>query len=297
VLAAEHGRFAYQPIVDRPPIRWPNGAHVAVWVAPNIEHFRFNEPFAGGRPTTPDIPSYATRDYGNRVAIWRMMRSFDRLGIRASVMLNAEVCLYEPQIIAAGNARGWEWLGHGLTNSQMLGGMDAATEEQTIGETLRIIEQATGSRPRGWLGPGLIENARTPDLLRKAGLTYVADWVNDDQPYVMRTDYGDLYSIPYTLELNDKRMFERLGVQGRDFTRMIIDQFDTLYAEGADSGRVMCLALHPYLTGVPYRIRYLDQALAYIHRHEHVWWATGSEIIEAYRQQADRPLAADAVTA
>ena len=78
-------------------------------------------------------------------------------------------------------------------------------------------------------------------------------------------------------------MYERLGVQGRDFVQMITDQFDTLYAEGADSGRVMCIALHPYLTGVPYRIKYLDEALAYMNRHEHVWFATASEIIDAYR--------------
>jgi allantoinase len=280
----DHARFEYSPIVDRPPLRWPNGAYVAVWVAPNIEHFRFDEPVPGSnRSDPPDIPSYASRDYGNRVAVWRMMRTLDRYGVRASVMLNGEVCQYEPQIIREGTRLGWEWLGHGLTNSRPLSGMAEDEEEQTVVETLRLIEQASGTRPKGWLGPGLLENARTPDVLKKAGLTYVADWVNDDQPYTITTEYGDLYSIPYTLELNDKRMYERLGLQGRDFVQMIADQFDTLYEEGADSGRVMCIALHPYLTGVPYRIKYLDEALAYINRHEHVWWATGSEIIEAYR--------------
>jgi peptidoglycan/xylan/chitin deacetylase (PgdA/CDA1 family) len=281
----DHGRFAFSPINARPPIRWPNGAYVAVWVAPNIEHFRFNQAVPGGRGAVPDVPSYATRDYGNRVAIWRMMKVFNRYGIRASVMLNAEVCQYEPEIIEEGVRLGWEWLGHGLSNSRPLNGLSADEEEETITETLRIISEATGAQPRGWLGPGLMENARTPDLLKKSGLTYVADWTNDDQPYTMSTESGDLFSIPYTLELNDKRMYERLGVQGPDFVRMISDQFDTLYEEGADSGRVMCIALHPYLSGVPYRIRYLDEALAYINRHEHVWWATGSEIIEAYRAQ------------
>jgi len=281
----DHGRFAYSSITTRPPIRWPNGAHVTVWVSPNVEHFHFDEPFPGGRSSAPDVPSYAVRDYGNRVAVWRMMKTLDRYGIRASVMLNAEVCKYEPEIIREGTNLGWEWLGHGLTNSRPLAGMDAETEEQTIMETLSIIEESSGTRPKGWLGPGLQETSRTPELLKKAGIEYVADWTNDDQPYVMSTAHGDLYSIPYTMELNDKRMFERLGMPGRDFTQMITDQFDTLYAEGADSGRVMCIALHPYLTGVPYRIKYLDEALAYINRHERVWWATGSEIIEAYKAQ------------
>src|SRR5215207_9320666 len=137
----DHGRFPYSPIRDRPPIRWPNGAFVAVWVAPNIEHFRFNEAIPGGRATVPDISGYAVRDYGNRVAVWRLMKTLDRYGIRASVMLNAEVCEFEPQIIREGTSRGWEWLGHGLSNSQPLTGMDAELEERTINETIRIIEE------------------------------------------------------------------------------------------------------------------------------------------------------------
>jgi peptidoglycan/xylan/chitin deacetylase (PgdA/CDA1 family) len=281
----DHGRFPYSPITTRPPIRWPNGAYLAVWVAPNIEHFHIDEPFRNGRGVPPDVPSYAVRDYGNRVGVWRMMKTLDRYGIRASVMLNAEVCQFEPEIIRAGNDLGWEWLGHGLTNSRPLNGMDPETEEHTISETLRIIEESSGKRPRGWLGPGLGENAHTPDLLKKHGCTYVADWTNDDQPYLMKTEYGDLYSIPYSMQINDIGIFEGLGFTGAQFAQMIMDQFDTLYAEGADSGRVMCIALHPYLTGVPHRIKYLDEALAYINRHEHVWWATGSEIIEAYRAQ------------
>src|SRR4051812_40986144 len=115
----------------------------------------------------PDVPGYAVRDYGNRIAIWRMMKTLDRYDIRASVMLNAEVCEFEPQIIKEGTSRGWEWLGHGLSNSQPLTGMDEALEERTINETLRIIEEASGTRPKGWLGPGLQETKRTPDLLKK----------------------------------------------------------------------------------------------------------------------------------
>jgi allantoinase len=86
-------------------------------------------------------------------------------------------------------------------------------------------------------------------------------------------------------------------VQGRDPTQMITDQFDTLYEEGSDSARVMCIALHPYLTGVPYWIKYLEAALAYINQHEHVWWATGSQIIEAYRPQVSKAEPAGAITA
>ena len=37
-----HKRFNYSPIVNRKKLRFPNGARVAVWVIPNIEHFHFD---------------------------------------------------------------------------------------------------------------------------------------------------------------------------------------------------------------------------------------------------------------
>lgn len=284
----EHGRFAYNPIVERPPLRWPNGAHVAVWVIPNVEHFRFESTFPGSPDpgAVPDVPSYAVRDYGNRVGVWRMMDVLDQHGIRATVALNAEVCDFEPQIIRAGNGRGWEWMGHGLSNSLRIPRLGEAEERALIQETVQRIEAGTGTRPAGWLGPGLGETMRTPDMLKQAGLEYVADWVNDDQPYAMQTVAGTLYSVPYSMELNDKRIFEARGAPGEELQRIIQDQFDTLYREGEQNARVMAIALHPYLTGTPHRIKYLDQALAYVRRHEHVWFATGSEILSAFRAQA-----------
>jgi len=92
-----------------------------------------------------------------------------------------------------------------------------------------------------------------------------------------------LYSIPYSLELNDMPLFNMPSISIADFERRIIDAFDVLYAEGERSGRVIGIALHPFLIGTPHRIRYLDRALAHIAAHDRVWLATGAEIIAAYR--------------
>jgi allantoinase len=280
----EHGRFAYSAIIDRPTWRWPNGARLALWVIPNIEYIRFDGLLRSAAPRTvpPDIRSLAPYDYGNRVAIWRIMALLDRFNIRATVALNADVCDAYPPIIREGRRRNWEWMGHGASNVQGLNGLDEATERSVIMQTVSRIEAATGAHPRGWLGPGLAETARTPDLLKEAGIDYVADWVNDDQPYVMQTTHGELYSVPYSLEINDMPVFPDHSPV--EFLRMIKDQFDTLYAEAADTAKVMAIALHPGKIGVPHRIRYLAEALEYINGHEHIWWATGSEILDAYRQ-------------
>ncbi len=279
----EHGRFAYSPIVDRPVWHWPNGKRLAVWVIPNIEYIHFDTllPRWGGR-AAPHMIGYSEFDYGNRVAIWRIMSLLDGFGIRATVALNADVCDVYPQIITAGVARNWEWMGHGLTNGQGLSGLDEATERDVIVRTLARIGAATGARPRGWLGPGLAENARTPDLLKEAGLHYVADWCVDDQPFAMTTQHGVLHSVPYSTEINDTVVFP--SHTPVEFLRMIKDQFDTLYHEAQTSAKVMAICLHPGKIGVPHRIRYLAEGLKYIAGHDGVWWATGAEILDAYRE-------------
>jgi allantoinase len=278
----EHGRFAYSAIIDRPPVRWPNGARLALWVIPNIEHFQFDQTYGGTANTAPDLIGYAPRDYGNRVGVWRIMEAMDKHGIRGTAALNGAVCEFEPRIIEEGNKRGWEWMGHCMTNSRRLSGADEASERKIIADTVRTLREGTGKAPRGWLGAGLAETTRTPELLREQGIDYVADWVNDDQPYRMRTAHGDLYSIPYSVEINDRVAYDERKVTPPEFARMIREQFDCLYQEGETSARVMAICLHPWISGVPHRMPYLREALSYIDGHAEIWWATGSEIIDAY---------------
>jgi peptidoglycan/xylan/chitin deacetylase (PgdA/CDA1 family) len=269
---------------ERPPIHWPNDARVAFWLIPNIEHFRFDaesrDPARGG--ARPDVYSYAGRDYGARVGIFRMMDTMAKNGVRGTVALNSDVCKFEPQIIKAGVDLKWEWMGHGVTNSQSMTGMSEDQERATIKEVVQTITSGTGKAPRGWLGPGLGETFNTPDLLAEAGITYVCDWTADDQPFPMRVKSGRMISVPYATELNDIPVFTRKGHTPEQFYRIICDQFDVLYDEGKQSGRVMALALHPYLTGHPFRIPWFDRALQYITSRDGVWVTTGGEIADWY---------------
>ena len=268
--------FPYRAIVDRPPIVWPDGARVAVWVIPNIEHFHIE---AG--PEAPDIRNHSRRDYGNRVGVWRLMEVLAKHGIRGTVALNAEVGKYYPRIMEEAARLKWELMGHGLTNSARLSGLARDEEAAVIAEARAVIER-WGQKMRGWLGPGLTETWNTLNLLRDAGVDYVCDFVNDDLPYRMN---NGIYSIPYSIELNDMPLFNMPSIAVDEFRRRICDTFDVLYQEGEHGGRVMAIALHPFLIGVPHRIGALDAALAYIASHGKVWFATGSEIIDAYRGQ------------
>jgi peptidoglycan/xylan/chitin deacetylase (PgdA/CDA1 family) len=268
--------FPYRAIVDHPPVAWPNGAKVAVWVIPNIEHFHWE--IGSG---APDVRNHSRRDYGNRVGVWRLMEVMEKNGVRGTVALNGEVGKYYPRIMEECARLKWELMGHGMTNSVMLTGLSRDKETAIIAQTKEIIE-GLGQKMRGWLGPGLTETFETLDLLRDHGVEYVCDWVNDDLPYRMN---NGLYAIPYSIELNDMPLFNVPSIDIQDFHRRICDAFDVLYEEGERTGRVMGIALHPFLIGAPHRIKYLDKALGYISSHQKVWFATGHEIIEAYRKQ------------
>jgi peptidoglycan/xylan/chitin deacetylase (PgdA/CDA1 family) len=269
--------YSFSAIVDRRPVRWPGDARVALWIVPNIEHFHLDL-----GPGAPDVRNYSRRDYGNRVGIWRLMEVLAKHQIRGTVAHNGEIAQHYPRIIEETRRLGWELMGHGLTNSSMLTGLAPDEERRVIAETRAAIEGA-GTRMRGWLGPGLTETLSTVELLREAGVDYVADWVNDDLPYAME---NGLVAIPYTLELNDMPLFNMPSIAAEEFYRRICETFDVLYDEGATRPRVMCIALHPFLIGVPHRIRWLDRALDYICGHDRVWRATGGEIIDAWRTQA-----------
>jgi peptidoglycan/xylan/chitin deacetylase (PgdA/CDA1 family) len=266
---------------------------VALWVIPNIEFFSLAEKVpagAGGSGTpVPDIPAWSARDYGNRVGVFRLMQVMDRHGVRGTVALNSELCAHHPEIIEEGQTRSWEWMGHNESNTRRLNEAAPGEEAGIIHRTLATIEKATGTRPVGWLGSGLQETWNTPDLLAAEGCEYVSDWTNDDQPYMMSLDGGKkLVAMPYSHEINDKPVFEKMHRTADEFKEMICRQFDVLYREGAESGRVMAIALHPYLTGVPHRIDAFDAALAYICRHDLVWRATGAEIARHYVAQAGK---------
>jgi allantoinase len=283
-----HHRFDYSPINQRKKLEFPNGARVALWVIPNIEHFHYDRPSTSISPAmaklTPDVMNYSWRDYGVRVGIWRLMEIMNKYGVKGTAALNSDVCDLYPQIVQAGQKLGWEWMGHGTSNSLLINNLQEEQERTIIRNVLDTIEKSTGQRPKGWLSPSLSETFNTPDLLAEEGVEYVANWVNDEQPYPFKVRKNHLYSIPYSMEINDIPAFLGLKRSAEEFYEMIKDQFDVLYADGDQNPRVMSICLHPFIIGQPHRSKYLDLALQYITSHHDVWMTTGGEIISWYKE-------------
>ena len=286
---APYGPFPFSTIKRRPKYSLPGGARVALWVVTNIEFFALDKPMPGesnerpkGSDPTPMVRHWAQRDYGNRVGVYRLMDTLTKHGIRSTVALNSVMCDQHPEVVDDCVKLGWEMMGHCRTNTERLTEVPPEQERGVIRESLDRIARHTGRRPVGWLGAGLQETWNTLDHLADEGCLYVADWVNDDQPYLMDVGGKPLVSIPYSYELNDTSAIVRSKYTPGEFERMIRDQFDVLYEEGAESGRVMAICLHPYITGQPHRVRALQRALEHIDGHAGVWKATGEEIARHY---------------
>lgn len=287
-MKRDPGFYDYLPYDQRPQIRWPGGARVAFWVAPNVEFYELNPPrnparAAWARPA-PDVQNYSYRDYGNRVGFWRMLEAMQRCNVRGSVSLNVAMCEHHPEVIAACADNGWEFYSHGTYNTRYLMGMSEAQERAVIQDSIDTIRKHTGQKLDGWLAPALTYTDRTMDLVAEMGLTYVCDLFHDDQPMPVKTRTGRLTSVPYSLEMNDTIAYNVNQVSPRRYGDIIKRQFDQLYREGEHSGTVMCIPLHPYLIGQPYRLAAFEEALQYIASHDKVWLATGREIAAHYNQ-------------
>jgi peptidoglycan/xylan/chitin deacetylase (PgdA/CDA1 family) len=291
----DHDLYAWSPIVRRGPLKWPDDARVAVCVIVTLEHLEWPPPpgsyqpstLAGGLGSRPvlDTMRVSHREYGHRVGIFRVLDVLARHGIRPTVAMDAMTAEHYGYLVRHCLARGAEIVGHGYSVSRMITSrMSEDEEREYIRTSLDALTRATGTRPTGWLGPEYGESTRTPALLAEAGIRYVCDWVNDEQPYRMTTPRGELFALPILYALDDVHALWDRRVPVDRYARMIMEAFDTLYQDGARGGRLLALHLHPWLIGQPFRIGDLNAALGAIRRRQGVWVASGSEIIDWYRQ-------------
>jgi peptidoglycan/xylan/chitin deacetylase (PgdA/CDA1 family) len=188
------------------------------------------------------------------------------------------VCEHHPEVIEACVERGWELYSHGTYNTRYMFNMSEDQERALIQDSIDTIRKYSGQKLDGWLAPALTYTERTLELVAEMGLTYICDLFHDDQPGPVKVSKRRLASIPYSLEMNDVIAYNINLVSPRHYGEIIKRQFDRLYAEGEESGTVMCIPLHPYLIGQPYRLKAFEEALGYITGHDKVWLATGREI-------------------
>lgn len=288
----DHDRYAWSMLKDRPAVAWPGGAKVALWITVALEVFPLDEngkPFKlpGGMVTPyPDLRHFTLRDYGARVGVWRILRLLDELGLKATWAVNGRAVERYPQLLRTLAGRsGDEIAAHGWDmDHPHYGGQPVEEEAEVIRRTLSSLRDATGQPVRGWVSPGRSESMNTPDLLAEEGVTWFADWINDDMPYAFAAGAGSLTAMPLSADVDDRQILVEYRHAEPDYAQQVIDQFTYLAREAeTGGGRVVSLSLHPWVIGQPHRIGALETALREICSRPGVWSATGSEIADAWR--------------
>jgi peptidoglycan/xylan/chitin deacetylase (PgdA/CDA1 family) len=284
-------RAPYTAIVDRPPLPpLPNNARVAFWTIVNLEVWDISRPMARqvipaptGQVLLPDVPNWSWHEYGMRVGFWRFHRLYERLGLRPTLSVNARVCDDYERVAAACRDSGWEFMGHAFEQMPI---HKVEDQRAMIHRSMDRLEAFTGTRPVGWLGPGLTQTYETPELLAEAGVKYIGDWVYDDDPTVIATDQGPLVTLPYTVELNDIPMMIVQHHESAYWKGRVMEQFRRLHAEGAERPKICAIAIHPYISGQPHRIRFLEEIYEEIAGFEGVVHMNGAELYRWYNAAA-----------
>jgi len=289
--------YSWSPIINRQPLRFPNGKKLALIMTMNCEYWDLtkdtSEPYYAGGPqmlpdslpgNVADFPNFTWREYGQRVGVWRMFKLFEEMGAPFSITINAKTALERPEIIQYANDRNWEIVAHNYEQGELLTRhtFDIAKERELIAATLAVYEKSVGRKAKGWLSSSLRGTPNTPDLVAEQGLQFFCDYMNDDQPYLIQTPSGPIVNVPYSIEINDFTFFHRRAMSTWDAARMLKDQFDELYKEGAESGRLMNVGLHPHVSGHAHRMPCFRDFLAHAKSHPDVWWTTREELSSWY---------------
>jgi len=289
----DHDLYPYSNLFERTPVTWPKRKNIALWVTVALEYFPLtsnNEtPFkAPGNMVTPypDYRTYTAREYGNRVGIYRILKVFDKLGIKASFPTNTALAKRYPFLIEEIAKRGHEFIGHGTDmNALHWGGMDIDVERKQIKSALDGLRNATGQDVSGWLSPARSESQNTLSLLAEQGIEYACDWVNDDMPYMIGED-EKLIAMPHTMELDDRQILINLGQNEKTWQEQILTAFDLLHRESKiHGGRILHISLTPYVIGQAWRIKSLRDTLEILIETGWVWNATGAEIAAEWGSQ------------
>lgn len=236
----EHSLFPYSPIPARSSLRLPGDAKVALSIVLHFECMDFDIAAETAKDprwrerVQPDPRHFSWYEYGNRVAIFRILDLLDRLELRVTVAANALACERYPYLVGEFLRRGYEIAAHGhAANSMISSAMPVEVERDLIDDVVSRIEECCELPVEGWISQDYGQSFSSPRLLAEAGLKYMIDWPNDDHPFAM-TGAGGIVSIPAAFELDDMRLFIERKVQAWRYPEMVADAVTCLLGEGGE---------------------------------------------------------------
>ncbi len=283
----DQDRYAWR-VAGTEPIRWPWGGPLAVAIVVPIEHHPLNpsgKPFRSpGAMVTPypDLRHYTTRDYGNRVGVYRLLDALKAAGLKATFPVNALQLGQLTPLVRAIVDEGHEVAAYGLSTDHIhWGELERATEAAWVAE-VRARFDAAGLKPRGWMSPARQQSFATLDLIAAQGFDICLDWEMDEAPLRMRTEGGPVTALPLSNELDDRSLLIDRRQSEDDWAAQLMEAVDYLKADEAGfGGRALGFTLTPYVSGQPFRMAAVERVLGALGRDAEVRVLTASAMAEA----------------
>ncbi len=281
-----------------PKVTWPKKAKVAVQFVINYEEGAENCILHGDKASETflseiigALPFENERhmnmesfyEYGSRAGFWRLHKLFTERGMPVTVFGVAMALQRNPQAVEAMLKADWEIASHGYRwiDYQKL---SKEVEREHLQKAIEIHQTMTGEKPKGWYLGRMSPNTR--DLVIEDGsFLYDADSYADDLPYFVEGNNKPHLVVPYSLDANDMRFASPQGFNcGDQFYTYLKDSFDTLYAEGTDSPKMMSVGLHCRIIGRPGRFASLVKFLNYIEQFDDAWVCRREDIANHWWQ-------------
>lgn len=291
----DHDRYEHRYLRNIKPFKWSGGKRLLIWVAIHCEHFPMDMPAKPFKPLGgmdrfyPSVWDYTTRDYGQRVGIYRLIDVLDRHNVQPTVAMNSAIASRYPYLIEQIINRNWEITASGVDMGKLHHGeLPIEKEREYVEEAFDTLRRLSGQPVTGWHSPGHSQSLNTPELVAAAGADYIADWINDELPYPFATKGGTLTQMPLSYDMSDRKIIFLHNQSAEEYRKQISDAFKFLHQESDEyGGRILSLSLSPWVIGQPSRIRVLDDLLGEFLAHEGVGTATGHEILEQWKSIAD----------
>ena len=281
-----------------PDPRWPGGARVAVSFVVNVEEGaelsivdgdERNEAVYEVTDEVRDAPD-PCRDshfeYGTRVGYWRIMRVLDAYGAQSTLNACGRAIARSPWLARDAVDRGHEVACHGW-RWERHAGMSEPEEREAIAQACAAIKAVTGASPLGWHTRSAPSVNTRRLLLEHGGFLYDSDSYSDDLPYYVQVEGLPHLVLPYSFDTNDMHFHQgsQRFTTAAHFAEYVIDAFDQLWAEGADTPRMLSVGLHLRMIGRAGRIAGLDRVLRHMQDRGGAWFARRDSIARHWLQQ------------
>ena len=276
-------RVPHELSSNRKKLSPPDGKSLIVHTVMNIEYWPFDKnmprgilpPPHGKSPEPPDLPNYSWVEYGMRVGLPRLFKLFAENNIPVSAFINAQVADIYPKAFDEVCKLNWELVGHGWFQESLRVAKD---EEYVIKKSLDLLRKLSGQPVRSWFGPAGGETEQTPELLKGNGIEFLHDWLIDELPCWMRTKLGPIVAMPYTFELNDVPIWTVQNNSCDEMKKRVDATLNIFDEEKLYNTKIITLALHPHIVGVPQNFYYLKKIIKDLKKRDDVIFMTSSQI-------------------